>query len=88
MFGYNLDKFTYLFAMDMVELHYTPDQLRKLNGMLKSHYIMALSLRDDPKIEEEIRVMNNYFEDIDTILDKGQFVKFEKGSIIEEMLGD
>lgn len=29
--------------------------------------------------------LEKYFDDIDTILDKGQFIAFEKGDIIDEM---
>ena len=40
------------------------------------------------QIKNEIRVVNHYFDDINTILSRGEFIRIEKGSIIDEMVDD
>lgn len=78
--------------MKRFELHYSPDQLRELNDIVRDRFMEILKAfheaRETPKElrDKERLLMDNYFEDIDTILKYGQFIAFEKGGIIDEML--
>lgn len=78
--------------MKRVELHYSPEQLGEINKLMKDRLIKEIRgmgiLRGLPsdQIENEIRVVNHYFDDINTILGEGEFIALEKGSIIDEML--
>lgn len=78
--------------MKRIELHYTPEQLGEINKLMRDRLIKEIKgmgiLRGLPsdQIENEIRVVNHYFDDINTILSKGEFIALEKGSIIDEML--
>lgn len=75
-----------------VELHYTPEQLRDINELVRVKLLNDVRNRgiveDFPleKIKDELRVVNNYFDDIKSILSEGEFISIEKGSIIDEML--
>ena len=69
--------------MGIIKLHYAPDQLRELNNLLRKRVIQALSGSYSHK---EIQILDNYFNDIDTILDKGQFIGGDEE--ILKMLGD
>lgn len=77
--------------MSKIELHYTPDQLGEINKLMRERLIKEIKgmgfIKDLPsyQIENEIRVVNHYFDDINTILSKGEFIRIEKGSIIDEM---
>lgn len=63
--------------MSKIKLHYTPEQLIEINGLTRDRLIMEIKgkgiLRDLPsdQIENVIRIMNNYFDDINTILNEG-----------------
>lgn len=78
--------------MSKVELHYTPDQLRDINELVRVKLLKDVRNRgimeDFPleKIKDELRVVNNYFDDIKAILSEGEFISIEKGSIIDRML--
>lgn len=78
--------------MSKVELHYTPDQLRDINELVRVKLLNDVRNRgimeDFPleKIKDELRVVNNYFDDIKSILSEGEFISIEKGSIIDRML--
>lgn len=80
--------------MSKIELHYTPDQLGEINKLIRDRLIKEIKgmgfIKDLPsdQIENEIRVVNHYFDDINTILSKGEFIRIEKGSIIDEMVDD
>lgn len=80
--------------MSKIELHYTPEQLRKISRLMRDSLIKEIKgmgfIKDLPsyQIENEIRVVNHYFDDINTILSKGEFIRIEKGSIIDEMVDD
>lgn len=77
--------------MSKIELHYTPDQLREINKLIRDRLIKEIKgmgfIKDllSDQVENEIRVVNHYFDDIDTILSKGEFIRIDKGSIIDEM---
>lgn len=77
--------------MSKIKLHYTPEQLIEINGLTRDRLIMEIKgrgiLKDLPsyQIENEIMVVNNYFDDINTILSKGEFVRIDEGGIIDEM---
>lgn len=77
--------------MSKIELHFTPDQLVEINKLMRDRLIKGIKgmgfIKDLPsyQIENEIRVVNHYFDDINTILSKGEFIRIEKGSIIDEM---
>lgn len=80
--------------MSKIELHYTPDQLGEINKLMRERLIKEIKgmgfikgLPSD-QIENEIRVVNHYFDDINTILSRGEFIRIEKGSIIDEMVDD
>ena len=80
--------------MSKIELHYTPDQLGEINKLIRERLIkeikgmgIVMGLPSD-QVENEIRVVNHYFDDINTILSKGEFIRIEKGSIIDEMVDD
>ena len=78
--------------MSKIELHYTPEQLGEINKLIRDRLIKEIKgmgiLRGLPsdQIEDEIRVVNHYFDDINTILGEGGFIALEKGGIIDEML--
>lgn len=80
--------------MSKIELHYTPDQLGEINKLIRDRLIKEIKgmgfIKNLPsyQIENEIRVVNHYFDDINTILSKGEFIRIEKGSIIDEMVDD
>lgn len=80
--------------MSKIELHYTPDQLGEINKLMRDRLIKEIKgmgfIKDLPshQIENEIRVVNHYFDDINTILSRGEFIRIEKGSIIDEMVDD
>lgn len=77
--------------MSKVELHFTPDQLRDINEMMRVKLLNDLRNRGifenlpSDQVDNEIRVMNNYFDDIKAILSEGEFIQIDKGSIIDEM---
>lgn len=80
--------------MSKIELHYTPEQLGEINKLMRERLIKEIKgmgfikgLPSD-QIENEIRVVNHYFDDINTILSRGEFIRIEKGSIIDEMVDD
>lgn len=80
--------------MSKIELHYTPEQLGEINKLMRDRLIkeikgmgIVMGLPSD-QIENEIRVVNHYFDDINTILSRGEFIRIEKGSIIDEMVDD
>ena len=80
--------------MSKIELHYTPDQLGEINKLMRDRLIkeikgmgIVMGLPSD-QVEKQIRVVNNYFDDINTILSRGEFIRIEKGSIIDEMVDD
>lgn len=80
--------------MSKIELHYTPDQLGEINKLMRDRLIkeikgmgIVMGLPSD-QVENEIRVVNHYFDDINTILSRGEFIRIEKGSIIDEMVDD
>lgn len=78
--------------MSKIELHFTPDQLVEINKLMRDRLIKEIKgmgfIKDLPsyQIENEIRVVNHYFDDINTLLSKGEFIRIEKGSIIDEMI--
>lgn len=80
--------------MSKIELHYTPEQLGEINKLIRDRLIKEIKgmgfIKDLPsyQIENEVRVVNHYFDDINTILSRGEFIRIEKGSIIDEMVGD
>lgn len=77
--------------MSKIGLHYTPEQLMEINRLIRDRFIQNIIdqdiiERDLPfDLEEEIMVVNSYFDDIDTILNEGEFIRIEKGGIIDEM---
>lgn len=77
--------------MYKVKLNYSPEQLREFNALVKERTFFILEVfqqvrRVSKDIANKERVdLEKYFDDIDTILDKGQFIAFEKGDIIDEM---
>lgn len=80
--------------MSKIELHYTPEHLGEINKLMRERLIkeikgmgIVMGLPSD-QIENEIRVVNHYFNDINTILSRGEFIRIEKGSIIDEMVDD
>ena len=80
--------------MSKIELHYTPEQLGEINKLMRDRLIkeikgigIVMGL-PSPQVENEIRVVNHYFDDINTILSRGEFIRIEKGSIIDEMVDD
>lgn len=81
----------FLVYISKIELHYTPEQLGEINKLMRDRLIKEIKgmgfIKDLPsyQIENEIRVVNHYFDDINTILSKGEFIRIEKGSIIDEM---
>lgn len=80
--------------MSKIELHYTPEQLGEINKLMRDRLIKDIKGRGivmglpSPQVENEIRVVNHYFDDINTILSRGEFIRIEKGSIIDEMVDD
>lgn len=80
--------------MSKIELHYTPDQLGEINKLMMDRLIKEIKemgiIMDLPshQVENQIRVVNHYFDDINTILSRGEFIRIEKGSIIDEMVDD
>lgn len=80
--------------MSKIELHYTPEQLGEINKLMRERLIREIKgmgfIKDLPfyQIENEVRVVNHYFDDINTILSRGEFIRIEKGSIIDEMVDD
>ena len=80
--------------MSKIELHYTPEHLGEINKLMRDRLIkeikgmgMVMGLPFD-QVENQIRVVNHYFDDINTILSRGEFIRIEKGSIIDEMVDD
>ena len=77
--------------MSKIELHYTPEQLGEINKLMRERLIREIKemniVMDLPshQVENQIRVVNHYFDDINTILSRGEFIRIEKGSIIDEM---
>lgn len=77
--------------MSKIELHYTPEHLGEINKLMRDRLIKEIKemgiLMDlpSPQVENQIRVVNHYFEDINTILSRGEFIRIEKGGIIDEM---
>ena len=80
--------------MSKIELHYTPEQLGEINKLMRDRLIKEIKGMGivmglpSPQVENEIRVMNHYFDDINTILSRGEFIRIEKGSIIDEMVDE
>ena len=80
-----------LVYMSKVELHFTPDQLKDINEMMRVKLLNDLRNRGifenlpSDQVDDELRVMNNYFDDIKAILSEGEFIQIDKGSIIDEM---
>lgn len=80
--------------MSKIELHYTPEQLGEINKLMRDRLIKEIKGMGivmglpSPQVENEIRVVNHYFDDINTILSRGEFIRIEKGSIIDEMVDD
>ena len=78
--------------MSKIELHYTPDQLKEINRLMRDRLIREIRgmgfVKGLPsyQVENEIRVVKHYFDDINTILSKEEFIALEKGGIIDEML--
>lgn len=77
--------------MSKIKLHYTPEQLRDINGLMRDRFIQDIIdkniSRDLPfDLEYQIRIMNNYFDDIHTILNEGEFIEIDEGGIIDEMI--
>lgn len=77
--------------MSKIKLHYTPEQLRDINGLMRDRFIqdiinksMSVDLPFD--LEYQIRIVNNYFDDINTILNEGEFIEIDEGGIIDEMI--
>ena len=80
--------------MSKIELHYTPEHLGEINKLMRDRLIkeikgmgIVMGLPSD-QVENQIRVVNHYFDDINTILSRGEFIRIEKGSIIDEMVDD
>lgn len=80
--------------MSKIELHYTPEHLGEINKLMRDKLIkeikgmgIVMGLPSD-QVENQIRVVNHYFDDINTILSRGEFIRIEKGSIIDEMVDD
>lgn len=77
--------------MSKIKLHYTPEQLRDINGLMRDRFIQNIIdqdiiERDLPfDLEDQIRIVNNYFDDINTILNEGEFIEIDEGGIIDEM---
>lgn len=76
--------------MSKIELHYTPEQLIEINGLVRDRFIKEIKemgiIMDLPfDLEDRIRSVNHYFDDINTILSRGEFIRIEKGGIIDEM---
>lgn len=76
--------------MSKIKLHYTPEQLGEINKLMRDRFIqdiinrnMSMDLPFD--LEDRIRIVNNYFEDINTILNEGEFIRIDEGGIIDEM---
>lgn len=80
--------------MSKIELHYTPEHLGEINKLIRERLIKEIKGMGivmglpSPQVENEIRVVNHYFDDINTILSRGEFIRIEKGSIIDEMVDD
>lgn len=80
--------------MSKIELHYTPEHLVEINKLMRDKLIKEIKGMGivmglpSPQVENEIRVVNHYFDDINTILSRGEFIRIEKGSIIDEMVDD
>lgn len=77
--------------MSKIKLHYTPEQLGDINGLMRDRFIQDIIDKnisgDLPfDLEDQIRVVNNYFDDIDTILNEGEFIRIDEGGIIDEMI--
>lgn len=77
--------------MSKIKLHYTPEQLRDINGLMRDMFIQDIInksiSRDLPfDLEYQIRIVNNYFDDINTILNEGEFIEIDEGGIIDEMI--
>ena len=78
--------------MSNIGLNYTPEQLLKISRLMRERLIREIRgmgfVKGLPsyQVENEIRVVKHYFDDINTILSKGEFIAPEKGSIIDEML--
>lgn len=80
--------------MSKIKLHYTPDQLRDINGLMRGRFIRDIlnilnkNISGDLPfdLEDQIRIVNNYFDDIDTILNEGEFIMIDEGGIIDEMI--
>lgn len=77
--------------MSKIKLHYTPEQLRDINGLMRDRFIQDIinkSMSGDLPfdLEYQIRIMNNYFDDINTILNEGEFIEIDEGGIIDEMI--
>lgn len=79
--------------MSKIKLHYTPEQLRDINGLMRGRFIRDILnilskniSRDLPfDLENQIKIVNNYFDDINTILNEGEFIEIDEGGIIDEM---
>lgn len=80
--------------MSKIKLHYTPEQLGEINKLMRDRLIKEIKGMGivmglpSSQVENEIRVVNHYFDDINTILSRGEFIRIEKGSIIDEMVDD
>lgn len=80
--------------MSKIELHYTPEHLAEINKLMRDRLIKEIKGMGivmglpSSQVENEIRVVNHYFDDINTILSRGEFIRIEKGSIIDEMVDD
>lgn len=81
--------------MKRVELHYSPEQLEqlgKINKLMRDRLIKEIKemgiIMNLPshQVENQIRVVNHSFDDINTLLSRGEFIRIEKGGIIDEML--
>lgn len=77
--------------MSKIKLHYTPEQLRDINGLMRDGFIQDILNKnisgDLPfDLEYQIRIVNNYFDDINTILNEGEFIEIDEGGIIDEMI--
>lgn len=78
--------------MSKIKLHYTPEQLMEINEVVRDRFIQdILNINknmgmDSPfDLEDQIKVVNNYFDDIHTIVSEGEFIRIDEGGIIDEM---
>ena len=68
----------------LVGLHYDPEQLMQTSRLMRDLLIKEIKERGilnhlpSDQVENEIRIVNKNFDDINTILSKGKFIRIEK----------